>query len=290
MVCGQEGRFHLPAVERVRIFAIERSDPDAAGRNQGWVDELVDIRDAFGAVRDVSEGDEAIRLPAPLTTLPRRSPSMSSDSSVTSPVSARARRSAPTTKVDAGSRARASRINGARLRGPRTAAGKARSAKNSLKHGLCAHRFLVLPEEDAKEFKALETALLAELAPVGTLQGVLAQRVVSAAWRLMRADRMEAEVFRHRRMGDANLGLALIRDGNNTRNIETVGRSQHRPTVVGALRPTAIAPPPRPSSSARSRPSRRSRPRPPPRRPPAAVARTRARRETNPAKLAGSMT
>ena len=73
-------------------------------------------------------------------------------------------------------------INGARSRGPRTAAGKARSAKNALKHGLCAHRFLVLPEEDAREFQPLETALLAELAPVGTLQGVLAQRVVSAAW------------------------------------------------------------------------------------------------------------
>ena len=177
---------------------------------------------------------------------------MSSDRSVTSPVSARAGRSAPTTKVDAGSRARASRINGARSRGPRTAAGEAKSARNALKHGLCAHRFLVLPEEDAREFKALETALLADLAPVGTLQGVLAQRVVSAAWRLARADRMEAEVFQRRRMGDANLGLALIRDGNNTRSIETLMRYraaaetqlQRALATLQALQAKAAAAPP----------------------------------------------
>jgi hypothetical protein len=82
-------------------------------------------------------------------------------------------------------RALASRQNGARSRGPKTAAGKARSAQNALKHGLCAKKLLVLREEDPAEFQALEAALLAELAPVDALQAVLAQRVVSAAWRLL---------------------------------------------------------------------------------------------------------
>jgi hypothetical protein len=162
---------------------------------------------------------------------------MSSDSSVTPPVSARAL---------------ASRMNGARSRGPRTVAGRVRSARNALKHGLCAHRFLVLPEEDAKAFKALETALLAELAPVGTLEGVFAQRVVSAAWRLMRADRMEAEVFVRRRLGDGGLGLALIRDGNGTRSIETLMRYraaaetqlQRALATLQALQAKAAAEPP----------------------------------------------
>ena len=74
-------------------------------------------------------------------------------------------------------RAEASRKNGARSRGPRTAEGKARSAQNALKHGLRAQKYVVLPDEDAAEFAALETALIEELAPQGALQGVLARRV-----------------------------------------------------------------------------------------------------------------
>jgi hypothetical protein len=121
-------------------------------------------------------------------------------------------------------RALASRQNGARSRGPKTAAGKARSARNALKHGLCARKLLVLPEEDAAAFQALEVALLEELAPVGALQAVLAARVVSAAWRLMRADRLEAEVLEFRRSHEGGLGLALMRDGNGTRSFDTVMR------------------------------------------------------------------
>ena len=53
-------------------------------------------------------------------------------------------------------RALASRRNGARSRGPTTAAGKARSARNALQHGLCA-RTVLLDDEDADR---LEAALL----------------------------------------------------------------------------------------------------------------------------------
>ena len=67
-------------------------------------------------------------------------------------------------------RAAASRRNGAKSRGPRTPEGKARSAKNALKHGLCAQRNVVLGDEDLDEFEALEAALMAELAPQGALQ------------------------------------------------------------------------------------------------------------------------
>jgi len=118
-------------------------------------------------------------------------------------------------------RALASRNNGARSRGPKTAAGKARSSRNALKHGLCAKQLLIVPEEDAAAFEALQAQLLAELAPVGALQAVLAQRIVSAAWRLRRADRLEAEVLAFRRADHGDLGLALMRDGNGTRSFET---------------------------------------------------------------------
>jgi hypothetical protein len=122
-------------------------------------------------------------------------------------------------------RAEASRKNGARSRGPKTPEGKARSAQNALRHGLCALRYVVLPDESAAEFQALQEALIDELAPEGALQLVLARRVAVAAWRLARADRMEVELFEERRWeaGDP-LGLALIRDGNGTRSFETLMR------------------------------------------------------------------
>jgi hypothetical protein len=122
-------------------------------------------------------------------------------------------------------RAEASRKNGAKSRGPKTLEGKARSAQNALKHGLRAQKYVVLPEEDADEFAGLEAAMIEELAPVGALQTVLARRVAVAAWRLVRADRIEVELFAHRSWGaDANPGLAMIRDGNGTRSFETLLR------------------------------------------------------------------
>jgi hypothetical protein len=121
-------------------------------------------------------------------------------------------------------RAEASRRNGAKSRGPRTPEGKARSSKNALRHGLRAQRHVVLPQEDAAEFAQFQAALLEELAPVGVMQTVLARRIVIAAWRLARADRMEAEVLEARAWAGASPGLALIRDGNGTRSIETLVR------------------------------------------------------------------
>ena len=124
----------------------------------------------------------------------------------------------------AGARAEASRRNGARSRGPKTPEGKARSAQNALKHGLRAQRFLVVGNERPREFDALEAALVDELAPEGTLQGLLAGRIARAAWRLERAERIEADLFAHEMMGDRNLALALIRDGNGARAFDTLLR------------------------------------------------------------------
>jgi hypothetical protein len=103
-------------------------------------------------------------------------------------------------------RAEASRRNGAKSRGPRTPEGRVRSAQNALEHGLRAERFVVVGDENPAEFTALEAALIEELAPEGALQGLLAGRIARAAWRLERAERIEAELFA-RDMSDRNLGL-----------------------------------------------------------------------------------
>ena len=143
-------------------------------------------------------------------------------------------------------RAAASRANGAKSRGPRTAEGKARSAQNALKHGLSARKHVLLPDDSRAEFKALEGALLEELRPEGALQTLLVHRLVAAAWRLARADRLEFGLL----TGDGALespGRVLVRDGR----------------AAGVLRPwCATGAVPRPSSSAPSRRLGRSRPRP----------------------------
>jgi hypothetical protein len=131
-------------------------------------------------------------------------------------------------------RVRANRLNGARSRGPKTAAGKACSARNALKHGLGAHRMVLLGDEDESAFAAFSAAVAGELRPEGALQSDPAGRIAAAAWRARRADRLEAA-----------LGNGLIRDessGVGAAPVDgrgrwrPVGRSQHRLPVVGAGR------------------------------------------------------
>ena len=69
----------------------------------------------------------------------------------------------PTTPSPAQSEA--SRLNGARSAGPATEAGKARSALNGVRHGLCGRTFFLLPDEDPAEFREHEAMWLAVWSP-----------------------------------------------------------------------------------------------------------------------------
>src|SRR4051812_48546954 len=80
----------------------------------------------------------------------------------------------------------ANRRNAARSTGPRTPEGKAVVALNALKHGLLSREALVRGESEA-ELVAFAKRMRAQLAPVGELELLLADRVVSSAWRLRRA-------------------------------------------------------------------------------------------------------
>ncbi|WP_418158897.1 hypothetical protein [Benzoatithermus flavus] len=113
-------------------------------------------------------------------------------------------------------RARRARINGAKSRGPVTEAGKARSSRNALKHGLTAEVHLVLQGENAAAFDTLARSLFAELAPVGTLDGALVAHLAAALWKTGRAERLEAQAFaRGANPNPERLRLALRYQGQN---------------------------------------------------------------------------
>ncbi|MBV8772194.1 MAG: hypothetical protein JO166_07680 [Deltaproteobacteria bacterium] len=89
----------------------------------------------------------------------------------------------------------ANRRNAQRSTGPRSAAGKARVSMNPLKHGLTA-REVVLPNESPEEFDSFRSGLLAEIAPVGNLEGALAEEIVIYLWRRRRVAIFEAALYR----------------------------------------------------------------------------------------------
>jgi hypothetical protein len=129
----------------------------------------------------------------------------------------------PAAHLTLSARAAASRANGAKSKGPTTALGKARSAQNALKHGLCAKKHVLLPDDSRAEFKALQSALLEDLRPEGALQTLLAHRLVAAAWRLARADRLEFGLLIGGDPRDSP-GRALVRDGRAAAAFATLVR------------------------------------------------------------------
>ena len=85
---------------------------------------------------------------------------------------------------------RANRNNAKKSTGPRTEEGKARVAKNALKHGLLA-RDTVLPGEDPADFDNQLTALEADIQPANSLEFELVRQIADAQWRMRRLTRLE---------------------------------------------------------------------------------------------------
>ncbi|BCX19363.1 MAG: hypothetical protein KatS3mg117_3045 [Geminicoccaceae bacterium] len=90
----------------------------------------------------------------------------------------------------------AARANGARSRGPRTPEGKARSSQNALVHGFAATVHLLTPGEDPAELERLRDTFLTAYAPDRPGRALLVERLVAAAWKLRRAERLEAALHR----------------------------------------------------------------------------------------------
>jgi len=88
----------------------------------------------------------------------------------------------------------ANRENAQKSTGPSTPEGKAAVSQNALKHGLFAVRDVV-PTENQAEFDSMREQMLADLAPVGSMETLLAQRAFSLAWRLQRAETMQSQAI-----------------------------------------------------------------------------------------------
>jgi hypothetical protein len=82
-------------------------------------------------------------------------------------------------------RSEAARLNGSKSRGPVTEAGKARSARNAMKHGLTAKSFL-LPLEDPSAFEELHAAYLEEFSPQSIAEQDCVEEMVAAVYRQRR--------------------------------------------------------------------------------------------------------
>jgi hypothetical protein len=88
----------------------------------------------------------------------------------------------------------ASRTNGAKSRGPVTAAGKKRSSTNSLRHGLLA-RCVVLEAESREGFDSLVAGFMERFNPADSVEFGFVEEMLSALWRQRRAWAIETRLM-----------------------------------------------------------------------------------------------
>jgi hypothetical protein len=109
----------------------------------------------------------------------------------------------------------ANRANARKSTGPKTPEGKERVSRNALKHGLLSGN-VVVEWEEVSVFREFEQNMWKRLQPVGELEELLVDRIVTSAWRLRRLAAYETHCF-----GDL-VGFAM--DLSQYDNIGKLGR------------------------------------------------------------------
>ena len=79
------------------------------------------------------------------------------------------------------------RANGAKSRGPATPEGRAKSSRNSLRHGLSA-KSVLLPAESHEQFQLLLDAHIQQFQPANPVEMDLVEAMAVARWRLRRTE------------------------------------------------------------------------------------------------------
>jgi hypothetical protein len=103
----------------------------------------------------------------------------------------------------------ANRINARKSTGPRTHQGKSIVSQNALKHGLSAAK-TITADEDPADFALHREQLLAEFSPASPLESILAERLVTLSWRLIRASRLQAQTLNALHSENTNSPLSNI--------------------------------------------------------------------------------
>lgn len=84
--------------------------------------------------------------------------------------------------------------NSKKSTGPKSDNGKKIVSLNAVKHGLLSGRTL-LPDENNKMFERFASNLYKSLLPIGELEILFVERIVSCAWRLRRVLKVELGLF-----------------------------------------------------------------------------------------------
>ena len=131
----------------------------------------------------------------------------------------------------------AARANGAKSQGPTTPEGKAKSALNSLRHGLLAGLLVLRTESDAK-FLAILNGYLDEYHPEGQTENRLVEMIAAAQWLEERCwtlttsllditmDRMEQEIAAEFREIDnaTRTALAFLKEADQSAGLALLNR------------------------------------------------------------------
>src|SRR6185295_5401556 len=88
----------------------------------------------------------------------------------------------------------ANRRNAGKSTGPQTEAGKQRSRRNAIRHGLTAET-VIGALEDAEDYQAFEAAIRADYDAQSAVERELVLRLASLLWRLRRATTIETGLF-----------------------------------------------------------------------------------------------
>ena len=89
----------------------------------------------------------------------------------------------------------ANRRNALRSTGPTTEAGKCRSRRNAVRHGLCAETVVEILE-DVEDYRGFEAAVVAGYDARTAVERELVLRLASLLWRLRRATAIETDLLR----------------------------------------------------------------------------------------------